>query len=177
MQPIWQEMRAGHTLSVTAYNRSDATPIATGTLESIDNEIDTTTGTVKLRANFPNTDEALFPNQFVNARLNVRTLSNVTVAPIAAIQHGAPGAFVYLIKPDGSVAVQPVNTGIADGDKVQIVSGLKPGDTVVVDGADRLREGAKVRIVADPSNAAANADVSPRPDHTQHSPPSSDAPH
>ncbi len=165
VQTIWQEMRAGHTLSVTAYNRSDAKPIATGTLESVDNEIDTTTGTIKLRANFPNKDEALFPNQFVNARLNVRTLSNVTVAPVAAIQHGAPGAFVYLVKPDSSVTVQPVTTGVADGDNVEIVSGLKPGDTVVVDGADRLRDGAKVRIVADPSNPAANVDASPHAGH------------
>ncbi len=177
VQTIWQEMRAGHTLSVTAYNRTDATPIATGTLESIDNEIDTTTGTIKLRATFPNTDEALFANQFVNARLLVRTLSNVTVAPVAAIQHGAPGAFVYLIKPDGTVAVRPVKPGVADGDNVQIVSGLKPGDTVVVDGADELREGARVRVVADPSNAAANVDPSPRPARAGAPSPSSDAPH
>jgi membrane fusion protein, multidrug efflux system len=159
VQTIWGEVRAGQTLQVTAYNRSDATPIATGTLESVDNEIDTTTGTVKLRATFPNTDESLFPNQFVNARLLVRSLSGVTVAPVAAIQHGAPGTFVYLIKPDGSVAVQVVKTGVTDGDRVQILSGLTSGDTVVVDGADRLRDGSKVRIAPDQGNPAANADI------------------
>jgi membrane fusion protein, multidrug efflux system len=176
---VWQEVRAGHILPVTAYNRSDATPIATGALESVDNEIDTTTGTIKLRATFPNTDEALFPNQFVNARLLVRTLSNVTVAPAAAIQHGAPGAFVYVIQPDGSVAIQAVKTGVTDGDNVQIVSGLKPGDTVVVDGADRLRDGSKVRIVADPANAAANAAPQPAAEGRagKHPSPPSDAPH
>ena len=158
VQAIWQEVRAGQTLSVTAYNRTDAKPIATGVLESVDNEIDTTTGTVKLRATFPNTDEMLFPNQFVNARLLVRTLTKVTEAPTAAIQHGAPGTFTYLIKPDGSVAIQTVKTGVTDGDHVQILSGLKPGDTVVVDGADRLRAGETVRIVPDQGNPAANVD-------------------
>jgi membrane fusion protein, multidrug efflux system len=163
VQPIWQQVRAGKTLSVSAYNSSDATLIATGTLESVDNEIDTTTGTIKLRATFPNTDETLFPNQFVNARLLVRTLSGVTVAPVAAIQHGAPGAFVYLVKPDGSVAVQVVKTGVTDDDRVQILSGLKPGDIVVVDGADRLREGSKVRITADATDPAANVDGGSQP--------------
>ena len=110
-------------------------------LDSVDNEIDTTTGTMKLRATFPNTDEALFPNQFVNARLLVRTIAGATIAPVAAIQHGAPGTFVFLVKPDGTVAVQKVTTGVANGDRTQIVSGLKAGDVVVVDGADRLREG------------------------------------
>jgi multidrug efflux system membrane fusion protein len=122
----------------------------------VDNEIDTTTGTIKLRATFPNTDERLFPNQFVNARLLVRTLQNVTIAPVAAIQHGAPGTFVFLIKPDQSVGVQKVETGVTDGDRIQITSGLKPGDTVVVDGADRLREGSKVRVESDQGDATAN---------------------
>ena len=154
---VWQQIRAGRTLSVEAYNRTDATRIATGTLESVDNEVDTTTGTVKLRATFPNADQALFPNQFVNARLLVRTLSGVTIAPVAAVQHGAPGAFVYLVKPDGSVAVQVVKTGATDEDKLQVLSGLDAGATVVVDGADRLRDGAKVRITTDQGDPAATA--------------------
>jgi membrane fusion protein, multidrug efflux system len=161
IQAVWQDVRVGKTLTVTAYNRSDDTQIASGVLESMDNEIDTTTGTVKLRATFPNADESLFPNQFVNTRLLARTLSGVTVAPVAAIQYGAPGTFVYLIKADGSVAVQAVKTGVTDGDRVQILSGLKPGDTVVVDGADRLRGGTKVRIVADQANPAANTNNGP----------------
>lgn len=158
---VWPQFKSGKTLTVTAYNRTDAKLIATGSLESIDNEIDTTTGTVKLRATFPNTDEALFPNQFVNARLVVQTLSNVTVAPVAAIQHGAPGTFVFLVKPDGAVAVQKVSTGITEGDQIQILSGLKSGDIVVVDGADRLREGAKVRIAPDQGDSAANLNDGP----------------
>jgi multidrug efflux system membrane fusion protein len=158
---VWKAFRAGKPLQVSAYGRSDATPVGTGTLESIDNEIDTTTGTVKLRATFPNADESLFPNQFVNVRLLVQTLSGVTVAPVAAIQHGAPGTFVYLIKPDGTVAVQKVETGVTEGDRVQIVSGLKAGDKVVVDGADRLRDGAKVKIAQDQANPAANVNNGP----------------
>ncbi len=173
---VWQQIRAGRTLSVEAYNRTDATKIATGTLESVDNEVDTTTGTVKLRATFPNTDQALFPNQFVNARLLVRTLSGVTIVPVAAVQHGAPGAFVYQVKPDGSVAVVVVKTGVTDEDKLQVLSGLNAGDTVVVDGADRLRDGAKVRITADQGDPAATAPAPAAPQsahrHKGHAAPS-----
>jgi len=161
IQDVWDEVRAGQKLAVSAYNRSDDKVIGTGTLESVDNLIDTTTGTVKLRATFPNTDEKLFPNQFVNARLLVRTLNNATTSPVAAIQHGAPGTFVFLIKPDNSVAVQKVRTSVTEGNRVQIVSGLKPGDVVVVDGADRLREGSKVRIVLDEGYTAANINDGP----------------
>jgi membrane fusion protein, multidrug efflux system len=161
IQGVWDEVRAGQKLAVSAYNRSDDKLIATGTMESVDNLIDTTTGTVKLRAIFPNADEKLFPNQFVNARLLVRTINNATTAPVAAIQHGAPGTFVFLIKPDNSVGVQKIETGVTDGDRIQIVSGLKPGDTVVVDGADRLREGSKVRIVPDEGDTAATVNDGP----------------
>jgi membrane fusion protein, multidrug efflux system len=158
VEKVWPLARAGKTLTVTAYNRSDSKPIATGILESFDNLIDTSTGTVKLRATFPNTDESLFPNQFVNARLLVQKLPGVTVAPVAAVQHGAPGAFVYKIKADGRVAVQVVKTGLVDGDRVQILSGLAPGDEVVVDGADRLRDGTKVNVVPDQANPAATVE-------------------
>jgi membrane fusion protein, multidrug efflux system len=157
VEKVWPLARAGKPLTVTAYNRTGDKEIATGTLESFDNEIDTTTGTVKLRATFPNADEAMFPNQFVNARLLVQTLHGVTVAPVSAVQHGAPGAFVYRIKPDGTVAVQVVKTGLTDGDRVQIISGVSPRDQVVVDGADRLRDGTKVRVVPDQANPAATA--------------------
>jgi multidrug efflux system membrane fusion protein len=159
---VWREVRSGKTLTVTAYNRTDNKLIATGALESVDNEIDTTTGTVKLRATFPNTDEALFPNQFVNARLLVRKIAGATIAPVAAIQQGAPGTFVFLIKPDGgTVGVAKVATGVTEGDQIQIESGLKAGDSVVVDGADRLRDGSKVRVSADQSNAAPNLNDGP----------------
>jgi membrane fusion protein, multidrug efflux system len=158
---VWQQIKSGKTLTVTAYNRTDATLIATGTLASVDNLIDTTTGTIKLRANFPNTDEALFPNQFVNARLLVRTIAGATIAPVAAIQHGAPGTFVFQVKPDGTVAVQKVATGVTNGDRIQITSGLKADDVVVVDGADRLRDGSKVKISANQGDAAANMNNGP----------------
>ena len=158
---VLAEMRNGQTLQVTAYDRTNTNVLATGTLETVDNEVDTTTGTVKLRASFPNADGALFPNAFVNARLLEKTLANVTVAPVAAVQHGAPGAFVYLIKPDNTVAVQVVKTGVTDDDNVQILSGVKPGDMVVVDGADRLRDGVKVRVAQDTGDAAATANNGP----------------
>jgi multidrug efflux system membrane fusion protein len=155
IQDVWEAQRAGKDLAVVAYNRSDDREIATGAVESIDNLVDTTTGTVKVRASFPNADLKLFPNQFVNARLQLRTLQGVTIAPVAAVQHGAPGAYVYRIKPDNTVEVRAIKTGVTEGDQVQIVSGLDPGDIVVVDGADRLRDGAKIRIVPDPGNAVA----------------------
>jgi multidrug efflux system membrane fusion protein len=169
---IAQEMNAGHTLAVAAYDRTNATLIANGTLLTIDNTVDTTTGTVKLRASFPNSNNALFPNQFVNARLLLRTLTQVTEAPTAGVQHGAPGTFVYLVKPDGTVGVQVIKTGVTDGDEIQVLSGLKPGDTIVVDGADRLKDGAHVKVTPDSGNTAATPDNGPgappgeQPDNT-----------
>ncbi len=139
-----QAQMQGRTLPVMAYDRADAKLIATGTLATTDNQIDNTTGTVELRALFPNTDNALFPQQFVNAHLLLQTLSGVVVAPQAAVQHGAPGDFVYLAKPDGTAAVQVVKTGPVEGDRVQIIQGLHPGDKVVTDGLDRLRAGSRI---------------------------------
>ncbi len=161
VQGVWQALRAGRILQVTAWDRTNATQLAAGTLETVDNEVDTTTGTVKLRATFPNADYALFPNQFVNARLLLQTLQTATVVPVAAVQHGAPGAFVYLIKPDSSVSVQVIKPGITDEDQVQVLSGVKPGDQVVVDGADRLRDGAKVRVTSDQGNTSATVNGGP----------------
>ena len=154
IQDVWDEQRAGKVLQVTATNRSDEKELAMGIVDSIDNLADTTTGTVKIRARFANDDLRLFPNQFVNARLLLRTLQGVVIAPVSAVQHGAPGAYVYRIKPDDTVEVRVVKTGVTEGDRMQIVSGLDPGDEVVVDGADRLRDGAKIRIVPDASNPA-----------------------
>jgi membrane fusion protein, multidrug efflux system len=157
IQDVWEAQRAGKELVVTATNRSDEKELATGVVDSIDNLVDTTTGTVKIRASFANDSLRLFPNQFVNARLLLRTVQGATISPVAAVQHGAPGAYVYRIKPDGTVEVRIVKTGVTEGDQVEIVSGLRPGDEVVVDGADRLRDGAKIRIVPDPGNPAASA--------------------
>ena len=141
-----QAQMNGRTLPVMAYDRADARLIATGTLATTDNQIDNTTGTVELRAMFPNTGNALFPQQFVNAHLLLQTLTGVVVAPQAAVQHGAPGDFVYLARPNNTVAVQVVKTGPADGDRVQITQGLKQGDKVVIDGLDRLRDGSRIVV-------------------------------
>ncbi|WOJ89218.1 MdtA/MuxA family multidrug efflux RND transporter periplasmic adaptor subunit [Methylocapsa polymorpha] len=143
---IMAQMRAGTPLEVTAYDRANVTRLAVGKVITLDNQIDTTTGTVKLRAEFQNQDDKLFPNQFVNARLLINTLHNVVTAPTASIQRGAPGAFVYLIGADDTVSVRTVEVGPTDGGMVAVTSGLAPGDRVVVDGADRLRDGAQVFI-------------------------------
>lgn len=141
---IVKRLRAGAALPVTALDRSGAVKLATGVLKTLDNQIDTTTGTLKLRAEFANQDDSLFPNQFVNIRLLVDTLHEATVVPTSAIQRGAPGTFVYLVNADNTVAVKPVTLGPASGERIAIQAGLAPGDRVVVDGADRLRNGAKV---------------------------------
>lgn len=143
---IQKQMRGGTPLQVAAWDRADTTQLATGTLLTIDNQVDTTTGTVKLRANFPNDDESLFPSQFVNAKLLVNTLQNVITAPNAAIQRGEPGIFVYVIGDDGVVRVQPIKLGPQDRGMAQVTDGLKGGESVVIDGADRLRDGAKVTV-------------------------------
>ncbi len=160
---ITRQSPDGAGLPVMAFDRSDSHLLSTGRLETIDNQIDTTTGTVKFRALFDNADNALFPNQFVNAKLVVETLRNVVVVPTAAIQRGEPGTFVYVIRPDNTVHVQPVKLGPTDGDKVAIVSGLNEGDRVVTDGADRLREGAKVTIPSAANGSAANGQAGSQP--------------
>jgi membrane fusion protein, multidrug efflux system len=140
------QLHAGKTLSVTAYDRSHTTQLATGTLQTVDNQIDPTTGTVKLKAIFANTDETLFPNQFVNIALLLNTLHNATLIPQAGVQRGAPGTYVYLIGAQQTVSVRKVQLGPGDATNVVINKGLKPGETVVVDGADKLKDGAKVLL-------------------------------
>ena len=153
---------SGAELPVTAFDRSQTVQIATGKLATIDNVVDPTTGTVKLRAMFDNTDGKLFPSQFVNIRLLVDTLQHQTVIPVAAVQRGADGTFVFVVSPDKVANQRSIKLGVQDGDNVAVLSGLKPGDTVVVDGADRLRDGADVTIpgpaakIAAPSGAAAD---------------------
>ncbi len=143
---VQQRIRAGATLSVTAFDRANNTPVATGTLLTIDNVVDVTTGTFKLRAIFPNTDDALFPSQFVNANLLVDTLHGVALVPNAAIQSGAPGTYVYVLNQDSTVSVRVVKTGAADATRTAILSGVAVGERVVIDGLDRLRDGAKVVV-------------------------------
>jgi multidrug efflux system membrane fusion protein len=154
---IMQQIAAGATLSVTAFDRADAAQLAVGHLETVDNQIDTTTGTVKLRALFDNPGNALFPNQFVNARLLVNTVRNAVTVPNAAIQTGQPGNFVYVVGKDNTVAVQKVTLGAADADHTQIVTGLEAGARVVVDGADRLKDGMTVVVPAAKGSPEAGA--------------------
>jgi multidrug efflux system membrane fusion protein len=149
LQAISKRLQAGAVLPATAYDRSGANKIADGTLQTFDSQIDPTTGTIKLRAQFPNESRTLYPNQFVNVRLLLDTHTDVTTISTAGIQRGVPGTFVYLINADTTVSVRPVQLGVTDGDRVEIRSGLTPGDRIVIDGADKLREGAKIIIRAE----------------------------
>jgi|SRR5579885_490865 multidrug efflux system membrane fusion protein len=146
---IMDALRAGRELEVTAYDRANQMALATGKVSALDSEIDQTTGTVKLRAEFDNLDDKLFPNQFVNVRLLIKTLHDVARVPSRAVQHGAPGAYVYALEGGNKVSAHPVILGPQDGGMVAVSSGLSPGDRVVVDGTDRLRDGAKVTVAAE----------------------------
>ncbi|OBS52854.1 multidrug transporter subunit MdtA [Methylosinus sp. 3S-1] len=150
LQSVLKRFRFGESLAVIAYDHDRAAQIARGVLYAIDNQIDASSGTVRLRAEFANEDEALYPNQFVNAELTVETLKEVVLAPAAALQRGAKGPFVYALDGDEKVAVRSVRLGPSDGERAVIESGLEPGQRVVVEGVDRLRDGAKV-IVTRPS--------------------------
>jgi multidrug efflux system membrane fusion protein len=141
---ILARTHAGAVLPASAFDRTGVTKIADGTLATVDNTINITTGTFQLRASFANANEMLYPNQFVNVQLIVDTLHDAVVIPTSAIQRGAPGTFVYVVKPDSSVAVQVVTLGPAKGERQAISKGLNLGDNVVVDGADKLRTGSKV---------------------------------
>jgi multidrug efflux system membrane fusion protein len=161
---VMRRARSGAALAVSAFDRTGATRLGTGTLETVDNQIDTTTGMVKLRASFDNADEVLFPNQFVTVQLLLDTMRDKPVIPTAAVQRGAPGTFVYLVKPDDTVAVQPVSLGPSSGERIAVSDGLHPGQIVVVDGAARLRDGAKIRNAnASRSATGDGATVTERP--------------
>lgn len=152
---IIQRLKAGATLSVEAYDRANTRLLATGQLGTLDNLIDTTTGTLKLRAMFANPDQLLYPNQFVNARLLVNTMQNTIRVPVPAVQRGEPGTFVYLINANNTVSVRPIKVGPTDSGFQAVLSGLNPGDRVVTDGTDRLRDGAAVTLPAAQKGAAA----------------------
>ncbi|WP_321812234.1 MdtA/MuxA family multidrug efflux RND transporter periplasmic adaptor subunit [Burkholderia sp. BCC1985] len=154
---IVKQVNAGRKLSVTAYNRNNTVPLETGSLATLDNQIDTSTGTVKLRATFDNKEGLLFPNQFVNARLLVDVMRDATIVPTAAVLTGSIGQFVYIVKPDNTVTVRKVTIGPVDGERTSIVSGVALGERVVTDGSDRLREGAKITIPADKPKGASGA--------------------
>ncbi|HEV2380079.1 MAG TPA: efflux RND transporter periplasmic adaptor subunit [Terriglobia bacterium] len=156
LPPVIKKWRAGQRLSVEALDRN-MKKIASGWLSTIDNQIDPTTGTVKLRATFPNQDNALFPNQFVNARLLVEEKRGVTLLPAAAIQRNNQQAYVWFVKPDSTVTVRQIKEGTREGDITEVASGLNPGDTVVMTGVDRLQEGSKVNAQLDRTRAAGPA--------------------
>jgi multidrug efflux system membrane fusion protein len=160
---VRKRIRAGASLETRVLDRSQKNEFDVGKLDTTDNQIDITTGTVKLRAVFPNADEALFPNQFVNVRLLVDTVKDATIVPVAAIQRGQPGTFVYLVKADDTVEIRVVELGVTDGEKIAITSGLQVGDQVVIDGTDRLREGAKVRRPAASAPGAAGSPIASAP--------------
>ncbi len=154
-------LRAKVTLPVAAFDQADTTLLAEGKVASVDNQINTSTGTLELRAVFPNRQERLYPNQFVNAHLLLDTLADVVRVPLAAVQRGAPGDFVYVIGADHRVSVRVVKLGPVDGPWQAVLSGLKPGEEVVTDGTDQLRPGALVTVPpslpAGDSHAAAAA--------------------
>jgi multidrug efflux system membrane fusion protein len=181
---IVPQLNAGTTLEVAAYDRANVKLLSTGRVIALDSQIDTTTGTVKVRAQFDNPDYALFPNQFVNAQLLVRTLHDAVTVPTSAIQRGAPGTYVYVINADSTVAVRPIKLGPTDGPIAAVNSGLSLGERVVVDGGDRLRDGMRVTVPgaqagaqtgaqagapaqAPAAAAPANGDHPPNPDRSQ----------
>jgi multidrug efflux system membrane fusion protein len=153
LQAISDRVQDNAKLPAIAYDRSGANKIADGVLQTFDSQIDPTTGTIKMRAQFSNETKNLYPNQFVNIRLLVDTHKNVTVMPTAGIQRGVPGTFVYLVNSDNTVSVRKVVLGVTDGDRVEVQSGLVPGDRIVVDGADKLRDGAKINVRAGADNS------------------------
>ena len=142
---IETQLKGKKAMEVDAFDRADVKQIGTGKLTSLDNEIDTTTGTVKFRATFQNKDFSLFPNQFVNARLLVRTLVNATLVPTAAVQHNGTAAFVYIVNPNKTVGVQPITT-LTSNEQVTAVQGVNPGVTLATSGFDRLENGVHVQV-------------------------------
>ena len=160
LQAIAKRLKEGAVLPTAAYDRSSATKLAAGNLQTFDSQIDPTTGTIKLRAQFDNDARTLYPNQFVNIRLLLDTHKDATTMSTAGIQRGVPGTFVYLINADNTVSVRPVKLGVTDGDRVEVQSGLQPGDRVVIDGADKLRDGAKINVRAETPAAAGTPDQS-----------------
>lgn len=144
---VFERLKAGKPLVVEAFDREQKRKLATGTLLTVDNQIDPTTGTVRLKAVFPNDDSALFPNQFVNARLLLDIKQGAIVVPSAAVQRGPKGTFVYVVnEAEQTVSVRAVTVGVSQGEEVSIETGLASGETVVVDGTEKLREGSKVEM-------------------------------
>jgi membrane fusion protein, multidrug efflux system len=149
LTPVLNRVRSGATLRVDAYDRDAKTELASGRLTTIDNQIDPSTGTLKLRAVFDNAKNELFPNQFVNARLLVEEKEGVTLVPTAAVERNGEATYVWLVKPDSTVTVRPVTIGVSEGFDTEVVSGLDPGAVVVMTGVDKLQDGVKVHVQMD----------------------------
>ncbi|HZT32471.1 MAG TPA: MdtA/MuxA family multidrug efflux RND transporter periplasmic adaptor subunit [Bryobacteraceae bacterium] len=154
---VREKLRAGRKLRVDAYDREMKNRLAQGVLQTLDNQIDQTTATLRLRAMFDNKNDALFPNQFVNARLLVEEKSGVTLVPNGAIQRNSQATYVWLVKPDQTVAVRTVTVGTVEADQAEILSGVAPGDVLVTDGVDKLQEGSKVSTRANTEGGARGA--------------------
>jgi multidrug efflux system membrane fusion protein len=160
LNKVLRRFGSGAKLAVTAFSSDNSKQIATGTLYALGNQMATATGTVTLRATFPNDDEALFPNEFVNVTLLVDTLQKAVLVPTPAVQSGAPGDYVYLVNDDQTVSVHKVTLGPSDGKNTVIASGLSVGQTVVTDGMDRLSDGAKIRLAGTRPAGAGSAPAS-----------------
>jgi multidrug efflux system membrane fusion protein len=155
VQRVMQRLQQRVPTLVEAWDREQRNKLAVGKLVTADNQIDTATGTIKMKAEFPNDNAALFPNQFVNVRMLTQTLEDATLVPTSAIQRGSPGTFVYVVKEDSAVTVAPVKLGPQQGETTVVTSGVRPGAMVVVDGADKLREGARVELTTREGQAVA----------------------
>ncbi|OUM27449.1 multidrug transporter subunit MdtA [Pseudomonas sp. 1239] len=152
---VLSRYRSGAQLPVQAWDRGDTQQLSVGVLSSLDNQIDTTTGTLKFKAGFENQDEMLFPNQFVNVRLLADTLKDVVLAPSAAMQFGTNGTFAYVMDGDNKVTIRSLKLGASDGDLTVVKEGLAKGERVVLEGTDRLRDGSEVEVVNDSSDVPA----------------------
>jgi multidrug efflux system membrane fusion protein len=156
---VQRRIASGTRLQVDAYDSDGRVLLGSGTLLTTDNQIDTATGTIKLKAEFANRDGALFPNQFVNVRLHLDRIEDALTVPSAAVQRGAPGLYAYVVKPDNTVQIRPLKLGPTEGDRVQILDGLTANERVVVDGVDKLREGAAVELIDASARGAAAGQV------------------
>ena len=148
LQKVIEPLRAGEALTVEAWDRGENIVLATGALRTVDNQIDLATGTLRLKAEFPNTDERLFPNQFVNVRLRVRTLKDAIVIPAVGVQFGSRGPYAFVVGAENKVAVRDLVLGPVDGAMQAVIKGISPGELVVTEGVDRLREGRPVTIIS-----------------------------
>lgn len=151
---VMKKLQSGDRPPVDAYDRAQKNKLAIGTLLTVDNQIDASTGTVKLKAQFPNTDYALFPNQFVNTRMLIDVRRQVVIVPTAGIQRGTQGTFVYVVKPDNAVSLRLISVGKVQGEDTEILTGLQAGEIIVTDGADKLRDGGKVEVAVKDGTAA-----------------------